>query len=102
MVPPDRAHVRAPAAFQQKGQCIRHASSTPQRQFEPGPGELSDAEGKSRFEVATLGDGTAALELGNPEEKRRFGRIAKASGFARFSTPLRRDAPSRGNKDRAA
>jgi hypothetical protein len=64
--------------------------------------ELSDGEGKSRFEVATLADGTAAIARGDPEEKRRFGVIAKASGFARLSTPLHRDAPSRGNKDRAA
>jgi hypothetical protein len=42
----------------------------------------------------SLGDGTAALALGNPGEKRRFGMIAKANGFARLSTPLHRDAPS--------
>jgi hypothetical protein len=63
--------------------------------------ERCDGEGKSRFEVATLADGAAALALRNPEEKRRFGVIAKANGFARLSTPLHRDAPSRGNKDRA-
>jgi hypothetical protein len=49
-----------------------------------------------------LADGTAALALGDPEEKRRFGVIAEANGFARLSTPLHRDAPFRGNKDRAA
>lgn len=64
--------------------------------------ELSDGEGKSRFEVATLADGTAAPALGEPEEKRRSGVIAKANGFARLSTPLHREAPSRENQDRAA
>jgi hypothetical protein len=53
--------------------------------------ELSDGEGKSRFEVAILADGTAAIARGDPEEKRRFGVIAKASGFARLSTPLHRE-----------
>jgi hypothetical protein len=49
-----------------------------------------------------MADGPAALALGDSEEKRRFGVIAKANGFARLSTPLHRDDPSRGNKDRAA
>ena len=64
--------------------------------------ELSDGEGKSRFEVATLADGTTALAFGDPEEKGRFRVIAKANGFARLPTPLHRNAPSRGNRDRAA
>lgn len=69
----------------------------------PGhPGGLSDAEGKSPCEVATFSKGTAALTLGDPEEKRRFWLTVKASVFGRPSTPLHRDAPSRGNKDRAA
>ena len=64
--------------------------------------ELSDGEGKSRFKLATLADGTAALAFVDPEEKGRFGGIAKANGFARLSTPLPRNAPSRGNRNRAA
>jgi len=64
--------------------------------------ELSGGERKSRFEVATLAEGTATLAFGDPEEQERFVVMARANEFTRFSTPLRRNAPSRGNRDRAA
>lgn len=54
----------------------------------------AEERGNLLNEAATLGDGTAAPALHNPEEKRRFGTIAKANGLPRLSTPMHRDAPS--------
>jgi hypothetical protein len=70
--------------------------SARRERFTPLQGVERGAEKRDNLvnEAATLGDGTAALALGNPEEKKRLGVIAKANGLARLSTPLHRDAPS--------